>query len=577
MKDYRKLVPRTPPAGLLDWAEQNLDLGRSTLVFRQVWVTAPLDFLDEWTKPRKEKAVEVTCSACGSTGTFQWAHDPNGGYGFIPVYDFGEDSDIIGEGDECLCPFCEAPAVAQKAASVRKKGYFVSAEASTMSAALIGEEKLLALTGWVIQRRVCPNAREELRAVPSEAYVFGPRERVRLLGWKTAYSGTAGYFTAYERSWRQPAGWRDSWEEINGIFGLTPELVEQSCLPHCKLDAYMAPRVGARHYPVSYLQLYQDHPNVEHILIHGLPRVLDDLLAAHMNRRWDKDRLYTVELPELDWSAVRPARMLHLTKDELHMAQGQDWGVYFWELFLQAKRFGEVLTAEDIQNAFCLGDDHLDQLPGRGPVGKSIRYLLKQCECMAVEDEDPYPDGIPDVQTLTDYWTMAEALGRDLGDPSVRFPKDLIASHNDMTELIAQRELDAMAGQFRIRRRLLSRYSFAADGLLIRPAASQAELTKEGDALHHCVSTYGKSHAQGKTAIFFLRRASSPGTSFYTLELDEKNLTVRQNRGLRNCARTPEVQAFEDLWLSWLRVGAPRNKKGRPILPGKPAERVRVA
>lgn len=35
------------------------------------------------------------------------------------------------------------------------------------------------------------------------------------------------------------------------------------------------------------------------------------------------------------------------------------------------------------------------------------------------------------------------------------------------------------------------------------------------------------------------------------MELDEKKLAVRQNRGLRNCAGTAEVQAFEAAWLEW--------------------------
>ena len=69
------------------------------------------------------------------------------------------------------------------------------------------------------------------------------------------------------------------------------------------------------------------------------------------------------------------------------------------------------------------------------------------------------------------------------------------------------------------------------------------------------MSTYGQRHAEGESAIFFIRRKSRPGESYYTLELDEKKRTVRQNRGLRNCPRTPEVQAFEDLWLNWVRAG----------------------
>lgn len=95
--------------------------------------------------------------------------------------------------------------------------------------------------------------------------------------------------------------------------------------------------------------------------------------------------------------------------------------------------------------------------------------------------------------------------------------------------------------------------SFKAGGLLIRPCASEDELIQEGRELHHCVSSYAKSHAEGKTAILFIRQAKAPDKPFFTLEFDEKNLTVVQNRGLRNCDRTPEVAAFEKAWLEQVR------------------------
>ena len=238
-------------------------------------------------------------------------------------------------------------------------------------------------------------------------------------------------------------------------------------------------------------------------------------------------------------------------------------------MFVRTKAAGETLTGEDIQNAFCLGDDHIPELIGHGPVGKSIRYLLRQIEYASPEneDKDPSPYDMADVLTLLDYWSMAEQLGRNLSDPSVRFPVDLIQAHDAMTEMSKQLELDALANSFRLRRRQLKKYIFTADGLIIRPAASQQELTTEGDALHHCVSTYGNRHASGQTAIFFIRRLSRLNKPYYTLELNEKELTVRQNRGLRNCDRTPEVQAFEDKWLSWLRGGCQRDENGKPILP----------
>lgn len=78
--------------------------------------------------------------------------------------------------------------------------------------------------------------------------------------------------------------------------------------------------------------------------------------------------------------------------------------------------------------------------------------------------------------------------------------------------------------------------------------------------------------ANTATAIFFIRRTVEPKTPYYTLELDENKLTVRQNRGLRNCGKTEAVQAFEDLWIGWVRSGARRDEHGKPVLPDERKE-----
>ena len=67
------------------------------------------------------------------------------------------------------------------------------------------------------------------------------------------------------------------------------------------------------------------------------------------------------------------------------------------------------------------------------------------------------------------------------------------------------------------------------------------------------MASYARSHASGKTAILFIRQAKAPDKPFFTLEFDEKKMVVVQNRGLRNCDRTPEVEAFEKAWLEGIR------------------------
>lgn len=574
VQDYRPLIPREPPAGLWEWALETYgaELDRFGLIYEVEYVKdyGLLQMLDEWAKPRKTKMVRVICSCCGESMLLNWGYDAAHGYGFILPDD--EEGDwsrtVTSASDEVSCPICGERVLVNKRAAIRD--HYVTAEWSVMTADLLEREgacdRELVLTGWTVQRRVYKNGRSSLEFLPAEAYVFTPTDCVQLMGRRNEYSGTAGYFISYGL-WRQPRQWTERWGQTEHIFGLTPELIDRSCLPHCKLDVYMAPYPGMRHYPVAYLRLYQSHPNVESVLIHGLPCVLCDLIAAKTEAAdWEKNKQGRMDLPQIDWAQTRPAQMLRLTKEELRIGKNQGWGQIFWELFVATKRIGERLTAEDIRDAFYLGDEHLSELIPRGQVAKSIRYLLRQCEVLASDVDDAYADPIPDAQLLWDYWNMAETLGRDLSNPSVKYPADLIAAHDWASELMKQKEADGMAELFRIRRRVLKKYAFAAHGLLIRPAASQRELTAEGDALHHCVGTYGKSHAKGETAIFFIRRVDRPKESYYTLELDEKTLTVRQNRGKNNCARTPEVEAFEKEWLAWVRAGAPKDQAGRPPL-----------
>lgn len=582
MEDVRGLIPRTPPEGFLSWAAETMGgkLDTHGFLYEVEWVKDwGLDYLlDDLATPRKRKMVRVQCSCCGYQDLY---HHGQGikGYGFVlpESYTEVEGGTVYGEGDSILCPQCGSPVKILRRAALRQKGYCVTDEARAMSAAVVGEDRLLVLTGWVIQRRVSYGGGDRLEAIPAEAYVFSGRDCGQLMGWVNAYSGHAGYFIQYTRAWRQSRDWTEKWGQEEHIFGLTEELVAGSCLPHCKLDVYMAPRPGAKHYPVAYLRLYQAHPNVEAVLIHGLPRVLDDLLRGQLREdRWEKNRKGLPELPELDWSQTRPAQILGLDREALRLARSQDWDKLFWDLYRAARAAGETLTGEDIRGAFQLGDEHVGELAGRGPVAKSIWYLLRQCELSAdhyvpePEDEDPPPyDAIPDVQTLIDYWDMAQRLGWDLTNERVRFPADLFAAHDEASILAARLKEKGLASKFRIRRMVLRRYTFSADGLLIRPAGSQKELTDEGNALHHCVSTYGKSHAEGNTAIFFIRRKDRPRESWYTLELDEKKLEVKQDRGKYNRDRTPEVRAFEELWLRWLRAGAPRDPAGKPVVPEK--------
>lgn len=217
MKDVRKLVPRTPPEGLLEWAAgAKEELDEDVLLIETEWAE---DFrleviLDEWAQRKKVRAIRATCSACTESGLLWRSRDGRGDWGFLhpDSWTEGEGGAVCVDGDRTTCPFCGAKVTVRKKADAKRKGHLVAGEARCMSAAVVGRDRLLVLTGWVIQRRITAAAGRELTAIPAEAYVFSAEDCAQLMGWTNAYSGTAGYFVQYSRSWRQPENWRERWE-----------------------------------------------------------------------------------------------------------------------------------------------------------------------------------------------------------------------------------------------------------------------------------------------------------------------------------------------------------------------------
>lgn len=181
--------------------------------------------------------------------------------------------------------------------------------------------------------------------------------------------------------------------------------------------------------------------------------------------------------------------------------------------------------------------------------GKTVRYLDRQEKRYRRRWWPTY---------LSDYWDMAEALGEDLSDRDVMWPQNLGTAHDRMAERKKTEAAERRKESFQQRYERMKKYAFEDGNILIRPCETEDELISEGKALHHCVASYAERHARGELTIFFIRRKNEPDKPWYTLNFNEKTLTVTENRGLRNCGRLVAVQEFEDKWLEWIRSGRKR-------------------
>lgn len=602
MKDYRKLLPQEAPEGLIRAAIKKGNMDTAGLTYEVEWVLdTSLEALIT-DKVGKVKMVRCYCSECGQSFLMDWAPLAVGNSGRRVKYGFRQQeeyADTIGDGDCTLCPFCQTPVQVRHAPTVGQGEFECAVSVMLAASVLEGEagEKPFVLTEYKVSRMVNRHGGERYVALPMEAYVFEGEECEKLKKWTKAYSGSCGYFVEATKEWHRQKHWHEDSGHWIEVFGLTPELLEESCMHNSKLIEYMDCESwrGMGKCPVPYLRQYQIHPQIENLITQGAGHIVNELIRAETGvSGWKDNDKGLTKLEGIDWTQKRPAQMLRLNKDEFRVMQDMAWDTYHWQLYTAAKEVGDVLRLpEDIEYIHQYGGEDLDLLIGQAPLGKCVRYLLGQIYQLgeqfqdvdeADENYNPYLDPYVDdsyigASLLNDYWDMAKTCAWNLDNPAVRWPKCLGTAHDAAMHAMGMLKRGNYAQQFRERFVYLSRYIYMSGGLMIVPADSQEALDREGEMLDHCVARYGENHALGKSYIFFIRHTWAPDKPFYTLQFDEKREKVLQNRGKRNCDKTPEVQAFEDEWLAWVSKGAPRLADGTPVgakpvedEPPKPAE-----
>ena len=172
-------------------------------------------------------------------------------------------------------------------------------------------------------------------------------------------------------------------------------------------------------------------------------------------------------------------------------------------------------------------EEYIRAIEGVTTIEKYYRYMTGQ--------------GKKDAVLYADYIRNAKALGWDLRRKRILFPEDLMAAHDEAAELYESQKNSLIDKQ--IREHAVD-VDYKNNGLIILCAKSQGELNRESEVLHHCVRTYGERVAEGRTLIYFVRKADETRTPYYTLEIDPLTGIVAQCRGSHNCSMTPEVEEF---------------------------------
>ena len=533
------------PAGLVPWIREQKDIAwPQYLIYKAGWATDPIT-------GQKTPCADAVCTACGVKMKLDRSYSAkclrgNAGFGVGWVTRIGSGYEKYGSGEDGLCPECGAKVEVLHSSCVNKMVRYVW----PMSFERAGYDLICYL--WRVERWIEKDGSIGLYSSPWEAYVFGEKSAAVYKRWENGYFGT--YY--HSDTWKKLGKFEDRAYDIDLVYN--PEGIEQATkgtwAENSKLEVYMAVEDEYR-FPIVWLKLYQRRHKAETLMTCGAAKLVAGIIAEEKKaHKYYQTWTRKVDcLKDLDWKRKRPAEMLRVSKQELpyFIERAKEDGTQRLMVIEQARKKGFVIRPGDEDGKMSLSDQ-LALLENGIMPAKVRRYLDRQKRRYERDWDFAY---------VRDYWRMARQLGMDLNDEDVRWPQNLTGAHDRLAEQKKDMKEKLRKKDFEKRYTQLSRYIWEQDGILIRPARSAEELQKEGKALHHCVGSYAGSMVAGETAIFFIRRAVSPDDSWFTLELDENRLEVKQNRGLRNCARTKEIEAFEAAWLAWVRAGCKWKKE----------------
>lgn len=380
-------------------------------------------------------------------------------------------------------------------------------------------------------------------------YTFEPGESH---SWKTQYdykAGCHGRLFNETRTTAVPFAANIANWYVSPV-GLT-DAVENSFLRYCAYDKgvlhynhakcdfsycdYIPDEEYAGESIVLWLADYCRYPKIEMLAKLGFTGIINDTV---MNKR---------RYPKLlNWRASTPHGFFRMSKRDFAALAKYGQAVHTYNLaeLREMRKLDETVSINDYWR--YKSQYSIDTLIGaatRADVGfaKLTRYLDGASMTRMIYTSTTK------AQTYRDYLDMAEAIGFDLAQNAVKFPKNLDEAHDRATAAYNAIKIERQKHEGEaLHAELQARFAYEDDDFFIRAPYCAAEIVAEGQAIHHCVAGYADRHCKGKTVILLLREKSAPNVPYFTVEMDPVGgVHMKQIHGLRNKdPDTPELVAF---------------------------------
>lgn len=289
-----------------------------------------------------------------------------------------------------------------------------------------------------------------------------------------------------------------------------------------------------------FLTAQLEHPKFEHLVKTGFFRLATDLAYSRYRSR------------VLDETKDRTHRLLGVMAEDVSFLRHLDPDMAMLSIFQEYCRRNlkdrQKLLLWQIGNK--VERDILKILAHITP-HKLMRYMDSQYAFLSLRKTKSGTLRYSSMQDLVseyrDYLEMCVKQDYDMRNSFVLYPKDLQKSHDKVAHRIK------MKADAKVRRDFKKAYhdiagkmDFEMGGMKIMYPATPDDIISEGNTLHHCVGGYVDRVARKECIILFLRQCAEESSSFYTIEVREREII--QVRGMKNAAPTPEVEKFMKQW-----------------------------
>ncbi len=287
---------------------------------------------------------------------------------------------------------------------------------------------------------------------------------------------------------------------------------------------------------IKYLRVYEQFPQAEHFIKIGLQHLAT---SKTLLKKAASDKSFRKWL-------IRNAKLLR-----------NEYGRFpYFSAKIILSAYKRKVTLLEMQRLEREGKEALRDYSYRNTISRVIpeKEILSLLDYLKAQNTN--------LNSYADYIRACLFLNLDMNLPKNKFPHDFkrwhdirIDEYRTARALKDEEERKEMYRKFAlIAEKYLPMQRDMKDAFIVVIARSPADLTHEGDMLHHCVGrmNYDQRFIREESLIFFIRNKEAPDVPFVTMEYSLKNGKVLQCYGDHDTRPSEEVLNFVNRkWLPY--------------------------